>query len=96
MTINVYHIGQRVRLTATFSVIGVNTDPTTVTLKVKDPLGVISTYTYALNEITKSAQGVYYKDISIDEDGEWYYNFTGTGSVEAADETFLLAEESQF
>jgi hypothetical protein len=96
MTINTYHIGQKVRLTATFTALGVNTDPTTVTLKVKDPSGVITPYTYALAQIIRSAAGIYYKDISIDEAGDWYYNFTGTGTVEAADETFLSAEESQF
>jgi hypothetical protein len=74
----------------------VNTDPTAVILKVKDPSGNIATYTYALSEITKSATGVYYKDISIDEDGEWHYNFTGTGTVETADETSFEVEHSEF
>ena len=92
----VYDKGDKVRLSATFSVSGVNSDPTAVVLKVKDPSSNIATYTYALAEITKSATGIYYKDISIDESGEWYYRFEGTGAVEAADESRFIGDESEF
>jgi hypothetical protein len=94
--INSYVKGRRVRLTGTFSVLGTNQDPTTVTLKVKDPSGVSTYYTYALGQITKSATGVYYKDISLNEDGTLFYRFEGTGTVETADETFLVVEKSEF
>lgn len=96
MTINRYHKGQKIRLTGTFTLAGVDMDPTAVTLKVKDPAGTTSTYTYALAQVAKSATGIYYKDISIDASGSWHYSWIGTGSVEAVDETFLLCEPSEF
>lgn len=87
---NVYDKGDQVRLTGTFTVGGTATDPTTVTLKVKDPSGNVDTYTYALSQIAKSSTGVYYKDLSLDEAGYWYYQWAGTGAVESVDEDYLV------
>lgn len=68
-------------LTNTFRVAGVATDPTTVTLTITTPAGVATSYTYAAAEITKTATGVYTKDIPCTEAGEWQYVWTGTGSA---------------
>jgi hypothetical protein len=75
------HVGDAIRLQNTFTVSGTKTDPTTITLEVKDPSGNTDTYTYAAAQITKSATGVYYKDITFDEAGWWTYEWTGTGAV---------------
>lgn len=93
---NYYDIGDRVHLTAVFTISGVDSDPTAIALMVKDPSGNIATYTFALVQITKSAVGRYYKDISIDESGDWFYRWEGTGAVEAADEASLIGEVSEF
>ena len=93
---NIYDKGDLVRVTVTFSVGGVTTDPTTITLKVKNPAGTVATYTYALAQIVKSATGIYYKDISVTTSGAWYYNFAGTGTVEAADENGFAVKASEF
>jgi hypothetical protein len=93
---NIYDIGDAVRVKATFSVSGTATDPTTVTLKVKDPSGTISTYTYALSEVTKETTGIYYKDIMFDEGGMWHYRWEGTGTVQAAGEGLLIVQETKF
>lgn len=92
---NVYDKGDLVRITGTFTVASVATDPTTITLKVKDPSGNVDTYTYALSQVTKSSTGVYYKDISLDEAGYWYYQWTGTGAVESVDEDYLVVRTRQ-
>lgn len=89
---NAYAVGQQVRLTVTFTVSAAATDPTTVTLKVKDPAGTITTYTYAGSTITKSGTGVYYKDLALSSSGTWYYGFTGTGTCAAASEGKVFAK----
>ena len=68
-------------LTNTFQVAGVDTDPTTVTLVVTDPLGVATTYTYAGATITKTATGVYTKDIPCATAGLWTFVWVGTGAA---------------
>jgi hypothetical protein len=78
LTVNAYPPGNRVRLQATFTVAGVNTDPTIVTLNVKDPTGTVTPYTYALGGVIKSATGIYYKDVDMDAEGVWEYGFLGT------------------
>ena len=74
-------VGDTVTLTNTFAVAGTATDPTAVTLVVTDPAGTATTYTYALAEITKSATGVYTKNITADSAGRWSYRWTGTGTA---------------
>lgn len=83
---NVYFKDSAVRVSCTFTVNAVNTDPSTVTLKVKTPAGVTSAYTYALSQVTRSAAGVYYKDIETTEAGLWRYRWEGTGTCQATDE----------
>lgn len=89
---SVYDKGDLVRITGTFTVASTATDPTTITLKVKDPSGNVDTYTYALSQVTKSSTGVYYKDLSLDEAGYWYYQWIGTGAVESVDEGYFVVK----
>src|SRR4030042_1401554 len=93
---NTYEIGDKVRIKATFTVSSVKTDPTTITLRVKDPSGIITVYTYVGGTITKDATGMYHRDISITQSGEWFYRWEGTGAVETADEAYLVVENSEF
>ncbi len=88
-SVNQYHKGQMVRISGTYTVAGVATDPTTVTFKVLAPGGTMSTYTYALAQITKDGVGLYHKDISCSEEGIWHYTTIGTGAVEAVDEQYF-------
>lgn len=60
---------------------GTPTDPTTISLTVTDPTQTSTTYTYAASQITKSATGVYTKDIACSIDGTWAYEWAGTGAV---------------
>lgn len=68
-------------LTNTFSVNGAATDPTTVSLAVTTPSGVTTTYTYAGATITKTGTGVYAKDITCSEAGDYVAVWTGTGTA---------------
>jgi hypothetical protein len=72
------------------------TDPTTVTLKVKDPSGNVTTYTYANAEITKSATGIYTKSITIDEGGKWTFGYIATGTVATAETIVITARPDPF
>lgn len=75
-------VGDTIRLINNFYVGTTLTDPTTVTLVVTDPSGnTEGTYTYAGSTITKSSTGIYYKDLSVDEDGVWEFQWTATGTV---------------
>jgi hypothetical protein len=92
---NTYDIGDLVRVTGTFTVSGTATDPTTITLKVLPPGSAVLTYTYALSEVTKSATGVYYKDIPITSSGTWYYRWISTGTVVSAGEEYFHVRVAQ-
>lgn len=89
---NTYDVGDRVKIQGSFTdANGTAADPTAVAVKVRDPSGNVSTYTYALSQVTKQETGVYYMYVTIDEAGEWWYRFEGTGAVIAADEMHFWA-----
>jgi hypothetical protein len=90
-----YQRGDLVRITCTFTNLStVNTDPTTVTLSVLPPSGTLATYTYAGGDITKSATGIFYYDLSLTAVGVWKYRWVGTGTVVTAtpDQTITVQD----
>ena len=95
MAINEYPINQVVRLSASFTVGGVLTDPTEVILFVQKPDSSESTYYYSSGTVSKLSTGTYYHDLMVDDSGNWYYRFEGDG-VEAADERQFIARRSEF
>jgi hypothetical protein len=97
---NTYDVGDLVRVTGTWEdADGTDTDPAgTITFKFTDPSANTVTYTYGVDaELIKSATGIYYVDVSIDEHGTWWYRFaSGAGSGQAAAEAFFLIRDSRF
>ena len=96
MANNSYDIGDLVRISGAFTVASAATDPTTVTLKVKDPVNTTTSYTYALAEVTKDSTGNYHKDLSATKAGTWYYRWEGTGTCETAGESYYEVNEGNF
>ena len=88
------NVGDVVRLRAVFSVLNVNTDPSTITLQVQSPSGVTTPYTYAGAQVTKEGTGIYYYNLSVNEAGWWVYQWTGTGTVEVVQGNKILVKES--
>lgn len=92
---NEYDLNQTVRLWATFKVSGVLTDPTQVTLFVENPSRVESIYYYTSGTIQRLSTGTYYYDLSLNDNGMWYYKFDGDG-VDAVEERSILVRRSVF
>lgn len=90
---NVLRVGGATKLKATFTVSKVKTDPTTVTLEVRDPGGNTDTYTYAAAQITKDATGVYSKMVEVDQAGMWTYEWHGDGAVVVVDGKQFYVQE---
>ena len=85
-----YFPGQQVRLSGTFTVSGVATDPTAVVLTVEDPAGTITTPT-----AIKDGTGLYHYDLTPVLPGWWAYQWKGTGAVVASTEfTFCVITSS--
>lgn len=70
------------RVSNTFQVNSVATDPTTVSLTVVDPDGTATTYTYPA-DIAKDSTGAYHKDIDCSsiQRGIWQAVWVGTGAA---------------
>ena len=95
MTIlNTYDVGDSTRFQSAFTVDGVAQNPTAVFLFVKHPSG--TTDSYVTGDLTNDVTGTFYLDIVLDDTGIWYYRFTSSGTVIAADEGSLIVERSEF
>lgn len=85
MDSTIANVGDMRRLSGTLRRISDNeaVDPSAVTFQVRNPAGVVTTYTTD-NGVTKSATGVYYLDISLTMHGRWWWKIISTGSGQAA------------
>lgn len=74
---------------------GAATDPSGVTLKVVEPDGDTTTYTYLGSPaLSKETTGRYYVDVQLTGAGMWSYRLAGTGSAQAAFEGQLHVRKS--
>lgn len=81
---NYYTTNQLVHLTAAFTVSGVATDPTAVTVRIKDPSLAITT-----PAAVKDSVGIYHYDLAVTLPGRYFYRFEGTGTCQATSEQFF-------
>lgn len=92
----VYRPGELVRVTATFTVGGVATDPTAVQCIVVDPQGSRTVYTYGVDAaLAKDGTGVYHVDLSPTVAKTWTYAFKSTGTGQGAAEATFTVKESK-
>lgn len=84
---NAYDIGDVVRLTGTFTVSGVATDPSTVSLVIRRPDGVKTTLVYGTDAaLERTGAGAFRCDYSPVVAGVHWYRFYSTGTAKAAEE----------
>ena len=96
---NTYLIGNAARASVRFinATTGAATDPTTVVLRVKDPVLTVTVYTYGVDAIlVKDSVGNYHLDIPLNSAGVWRYRWEGTGTNQAAAESQFTVTASTF
>jgi hypothetical protein len=94
-----YDVGDKIRCSVHFATVdGVNTDPTTITFKWLDPSGNEASDTFGDpgSLVVNTAVGYYHRDVSIDEEGQWFYRWEGTGVIQGAGEKSFLIRDSKF
>lgn len=90
-------IGDQVRIKATFRVETVETDPTTVTLKLRTPAGTETSHVYGTDaNVIRDGLGQYRYDLTLTAAGTYRYRWVGTGAVIAAEESTIVSEASGF
>jgi hypothetical protein len=93
-----FDIGDAARCRATFlDDAGNPVDPSTVQFQVKDPSANIDDFVYGVDpEVVKDGTGLYLVDVPLDEAGIWYYRWSCTGDVQAAEEDQFTVKQSEF
>lgn len=94
MTATLYDVGDVARIQAPFTdVDGAPADPTTVSATIRKPDASIVNHTYNPGSIVRDSVGLYHLDVAVDQAGDWFYRFVGTGAVAVADEKTFVARE---
>ena len=97
MTIPIlWWIDDTARVVGTFTISGVDTDPTTITFKIEDPNGNVTVNLYGSSNIVKDSVGIYHLDVLLTVAGNWDFRIVGTGAVQAASEQQLTVQQSFF
>jgi hypothetical protein len=69
-------------------------DPTTVTVRIEDPDGVVTVIEHA--DITRVSLGVYEVDVLVNREGTWWYRFEGDGDLVTAGDDRFRVMDSRF
>ena len=92
-----YPLGAVIRLSANFKTNNVNSDPTTVAVTIKTPLGEVTTLTYGVsNAVIRDSIGNYYYNYTPTLEGRYGFRWVGTGNNIGANETTFDVRESLF
>jgi hypothetical protein len=84
---DVFSIGEKIRARVTYTDPDTDalTDPSSVTVVVRTPAGVLTTYTYGVDAaLSKVSAGVYQVLITLSEVGTWKWKWTGSATEKTA------------
>jgi len=97
VSINVYAVGTKIRLSAAFTDIDDDAqDPGGVQFKMRDPAGTVTTYLYGTDvELVRDSLGNYHVDWLIASAGRYRYRFAGVTSGQAAAEGTFNVQNSR-
>lgn len=94
-TISSFPAGDTISFSVTFSVSSVDTDPTAVTFKIKNPNKSVTTYIYLTDaELTKTTTGQYKTTLVLNLAGEYSYRWEGTGAAPGVAEDTIKISRS--
>ncbi len=95
---NIYDIGDRVRVSASFSDEGAApSDPSPVRLRYRDPAGTVTTLVYGTDSaLVRDGVGAYHADLDADAAGTWYYRAEGEATPQASGEARFRVRGSAF
>lgn len=92
-----YDIGDRPSAVGTFLDVDLlPATPTAVTVKVRTPAGIVTTYSSPHATITLGSTTVFEMPDPVDASGTWTVNMTATAGVEAAAEIEFIVRRSKF
>jgi hypothetical protein len=80
----------------TAEVTGTAADPSTVTLKLHDPTGLETTYTWAGAQVIRDSIGHFHFDVTLSVSGQWIARWIAGGAIVAVDEFYFRVESSGF
>jgi hypothetical protein len=95
-----YDLFDLVRLTATIVSTDLVTlaDPSSITFYARSPAGTVATYPYlaAGASVMRDGVGRYWREITVDMDGDWLYFVRATGGVQANEQWQFNVQKSIF
>lgn len=89
-----FDVGDRIKITATFSLDLIPTDATLFTITIQDPEGIETVVDQTYSGLIHTASGVYMIRTILDKQGFWSVMWKGTGNIITAGEDSLRVRYS--
>ena len=90
---NIYDVGDKIRISGSFTASGVLSDPASVVFKLYNRKVLIETHTYGISaDLIKDSVGNYHIDYVIPVLGNYSYDFIGSGTIDASETGFFIAK----
>ena len=96
MTMDSFEVNQNIKLQGSFTLGGVATDPTEISLKILTPAGTETEYLYSESQLTRDGAGIYSLEMVVTQEGVYHYGWVGTGDVKAAVNGVFVGKLSPF
>ena len=87
---NTYNVGEKVKITGTFTHENDPADPAIIRVIYKNPDGVVTTITYPDERIVKVDVGIYFFELAINDPGFWFYRMDDGSENVAAENQFVV------
>ena len=92
-----YFLGETITLRTTFQMSGTYVKPNIVTLYLEPPSRVEYVHNYTpTGTVVMDATGMFSKVQFLNEWGQWWYRWFGTGTYFGTDEGYFMVENSPF
>lgn len=99
---NIYDVGDAVRVSCSFKLVGTLFDPTETKVKFKNPeTGEVATRTYqgaqpGDTDLKRDSAGLYHLDIDVTSGGRWWVRWEGSGPSQSATERSFFVRKTNF
>ena len=92
----VYHVGDLIRFSSTFTVGSTLTNPTVVTFQIRPPDGIAQTFASPNASLINDSVGEWPVDFDVTLQGRCDWRWSGTGAAQAAIEGRVDVETTRF
>lgn len=93
---DIFDIGDLIRASVVFYSGSFVVDPTVITYEIRKPDETRSIFVYGGGDITRVTTGSYYRDVGLNQSGQWWDRWYCSGVIVSAQESYFEVRRTVF